>query len=146
MRNRLRRAVATAAVAAGFAAGGATVPAVAAVQYAPDHFKICVDYFGVGCKVYVEGDIVWYNRTATISGNVVNGAGGSATAIFESYAGTTPVTYDTRTASGVKTTPYSFVSGNPNLPGGINKIYTTLSYTPDGVNYIYKKPWLDIRD
>ena len=145
MRNLLRRAVTTAAVAASIAAGGATVPAAAAVQYAPDHFKVCM-YVSGTCKVYVEGDIVWGNRTATITGNVVNGAGGSATAFFDAYAGSTFVDEDTRTASGVKTTPFSFVSGDTNLVGGINLIYTQLGYAPDSVHYVYTEPWLDRRD
>ncbi|WP_406052209.1 hypothetical protein [Kribbella sp. NBC_00889] len=145
MRNLLRRAATTAAVAAAVAAGGAAVPAEAAAQYAPDHFKVCI-YWGTICKVYVEGDIVWGNRTATITGNVVNTYGGSATAIFRSYAGLTYVDTDTRTASGVHTTPFSLVSGDPNLVGGINKIYTEVSWTDDGLDYYYSDEWLDIRD
>ncbi|WP_406052207.1 hypothetical protein [Kribbella sp. NBC_00889] len=145
MRKLLRRVATTAAVGAAIAAGGAAIPAEATVQYAPDHFKVCL-YFNGLCKMYVEGDIVWGNRTATVTGNVVNQVGNSATATFEGYAGTTYVDTDTRTASGVHTTPYSFVSGDPNLVGGINKIYTTLTYTPDGLHFIDSETWVDIRD
>jgi hypothetical protein len=105
------------------AAGGATVPAAATTQFAVDHFWVCMDGASGDCAVSVQGAIVWGQRTATISGNVYNGRGGmNATAFFDAYARTTHVDATTRTAGGVSTTPFSFVIGDTNRPGGINKI------------------------
>jgi hypothetical protein len=38
------------------------------------------------------------------------------------------------------------VSGDPNLVGGINQIYTYLSWTNNGLDYSYTDPWVDVRD
>lgn len=132
MRTLLRRAAATAAVTAGIAAGGAVVPAAANVQYAVDSFRTCMDWDTVGgCVVRAEGTVTWHNRTATITGNVINGHGASATAFFRAYAGSTKIDQTTRTASGVSTTPFSFVIGDPNLVGGINKITISIQHYAD---------------
>lgn len=118
-------AVAVAAIAV---AGGATAPAAATTQYAVDHFKVCMNEEANDCLTRVEGDIVWGNRTATLkNGKVFNGHGGTATAFFSAYAGATKIDHTTRTASGVSTTPFSFVIGDTNLVGGINKINISIS-------------------
>ena len=130
MRNNLvRRAVATAAVAAGVAGGGAVAPAAATVQYAVDTFYTCMPET---CLVRVEGTVTWHNRTATITGKVTNGLGGSATGTFIAYAGTTTIDRTTRTASGVSTTPFSFVIGDPDLVGGINKVRIVITHYSPG--------------
>jgi hypothetical protein len=45
----------------------------------------------------------------------------------------------------VHTTPFSLVIGDTNLVGGINLIYTELSWTSNGVDY-YSDTWVDKRD
>ena len=126
MRTLLRRAAATAAATAGIAAGGAVAPAEATVQYTVDNVFVCIS---TTCNVRVVGTITWHNRTATITGDVINGVGGSATATFTAYAGSF-VAETTRTASGVSTKPFSFVIGDPNLVGGINRIVVRMSLKP----------------
>jgi hypothetical protein len=134
MRTLLRRAAATAAVTAGIAAGGAVVPAAATVQYAVDSFRTCMDWDTAatgGCVIRAEGSVTWHNRTATITGKVINGHGQSATAFFRAYAGSTKIDETTRTASGVSTTPFSFVIGDPDLVGGINRITISIQHYAD---------------
>jgi len=126
MSTLLRRAVAV-GVAAVAAAGAATVPAAATTQFAVDHFKVCMDEAANDCSTRVEGTITWGQRTAVVTGKVINGGGGSATAGFSAYAGSKKIDHTTRTAKGVSTTPFSFVIGNPTLVGGINRISETMS-------------------
>ncbi|MEU0093124.1 hypothetical protein [Kribbella sp. NPDC006257] len=125
MSRFVRRAVAV-GVAAVAAAGGATVPAAATTQFAVDHFRVCMDEATNDCSTRVEGSITWGQRTAIVTGKVINGEGGSATAAFSAYAGSKRIDHTTRTASGVSTTPFSFVIGDPNLVGGINRISETM--------------------
>lgn len=108
MSTLLRRAVAV-GVAAVAAAGGATVPAAATTQFAVDHFRVCMDEATNDCSTRVEGSITWGQRTAVVTGKVINGEGGSATVGFSAYAGSKKIQHTTRTASGVSTDRKSVV-------------------------------------
>ena len=85
---------------------------------------------------YTTGDIVWYNRTATVTGKVYTSDAPDYTqAVFEAYAGSTKVGVpQTRTVSRYAVyKEFSFVAGDPDLVGGIDRIKVTLCvYVPAG--------------
>jgi hypothetical protein len=110
----------------------------ATTAWAPDHFKVC--WTTTPCDVYAEGDITWGNRTANVSVRVV-GPGGYATAHFDAFAGSTKVDSHISNEPGEQ-----FNIGNPNLPGGINRIRTQVCFTAIGGETGCGGQWNDIRD
>ncbi len=115
------------------------VPASAAPAWATDHFKLCLPGFDCGL-MYIEGWITWGNRTASVVVDHHN-YGGNVTGHFTGYAGSTKV--DNEVTSG----DTQFVIGNPNLPGGINRIKSQACVSGDGGAFVCTTPpWHDIRD
>lgn len=110
----------------------------ATTAWARDHFKVC--WTTTPCDVYAEGDITWGNRTADVSVRVV-GPGGWATAHFDAFAGSTKVDSYTANEPGE---PFNI--GNPNLPGGINRIRTQVCFAGDSGEGGCGGQWNDIRD
>ncbi|MDT7804062.1 MAG: hypothetical protein QOI78_7495, partial [Actinomycetota bacterium] len=109
------------AAAASLAVAGVVVgqqPAEASPGWAGDHFLVCPKVQGFHCdEVYVEGWITWGNRTATVRVNHRNAIGWVwLTGHFDAFAGSTKVD------SHVSEDDETFVIGNPDLPGGINRI------------------------
>lgn len=139
----LRRAavIATAGMAL---VGAGQVPATAAVQFAPDKFRVCLS--PSNCGIRVEGTIVWGQRTATITGTIYNNDSADAQAhaewFAEPYGGAADhATYSTH----LYEKAYTVNIGDPNRRGGINKIFTKVCW----VGYRDSKcstEWLDIRD
>jgi hypothetical protein len=121
-----RTAVCATAVAASVV--GLSAPASA---YDPDIFHRCVSE-AISCDGLTSGDITWLNRTAQVSGSVVDEGPGSITAIFEAFAGSTKIDTQTRTtddaSTGSSASPrgFSFAIGDPDLVGGINRIRITV--------------------
>jgi hypothetical protein len=115
---------------------GTALPARAA---APDFFQICLSWSGGLCIEGVEGDITWHNRTATVTGIVQDNGEGYATGYFEAFAGDTEIDSTTRSAddTGSLGTPraFSFVIGDPNLRGGIDRIKIQFCNIIDGYQY-----------
>jgi hypothetical protein len=121
-----------------------TVGTVVAVQapafaFSADHYEICVTAsYRDACST---GTISWSNRTAAITGNVIDVSEGAYTiVIFESFAGTTKIQSQTRTANedtglgGDR--GFNFTIGDPDLVGGINRIKVTVRQMyPSSGNY-----------
>jgi hypothetical protein len=75
----------------------------------------------------VPGGITWHNRTATVAGVVVDIGPGHTTAYFRAFAGTTQIgSEQSRTANDESSLGqvrgFSFVMGDTNLRGGINRV------------------------
>ena len=110
----------------------------ATAAWSPDHFKVCWD--GGSCVVYAEGDIVWGNRTAQVSVHI-NAPGYNAEARFDAFAGSTKVDSEITFEPGE-----TFVIGDPNLLGGIDRIRTQVCVTGSGGEFGCGAQWNDIRD
>lgn len=116
----MRRKLATLVVAAAVAEALPMLPTTAsAAPFPDDPYYICV---GDCAVARTDGRITWGQRTANVTGEVVDVGVGSTTATFKAYAGATQIgATQTRTSSeGAK--GYGFTMGDPNLRGGINKI------------------------
>lgn len=81
------------------------------------------------CEVGVDGTITWGQRTAWLSGNVINRnpTPGCVTVYFRAFAGSTVIDRDTRTNCGGADpedpyVPFGFSIGDPDLVGGVNRI------------------------
>jgi hypothetical protein len=111
------------ALTLGSALGVATAdPAMAANT---DTFSACVPAF---CNLSnTNGTITWFNRTANVTGNVVDIGPGNTQAIFKAFATNTQIgptqtrTADDDTSLG-SPRGFNFPIGDTNLVGGINKI------------------------
>lgn len=101
----------------------------------PDIFYRC--YFDY-CGHASQGTITWNNRTANISGWVVDGAvgGDSTTVFFEAFAGSVKIDSTTRTQNTSSTSgsfrDFNFSIGDPNLRGGIDRIKVTVCINGGG--------------
>ncbi|MEV6282547.1 hypothetical protein [Kribbella sp. NPDC051770] len=143
-------------VAAAALAGLAVVttgqgPAAAAVQFAPDTIpKLCAfaTIIDPDCNEFAQGTINWGNRTATITIKVGDkSSGGTTRVFFDAFAGSTKVDSDVRSAGGVTVTHTPFVIGDPNRPGGINRIRTQVCYfNASNQRVSCSTQWNDIRD
>jgi hypothetical protein len=102
------------------------VLAPATAQAVPDDpFDHCVFKLGDLCLEGGSGNIVWYNRTAVVSGRVWHrsGAEGWVQGRFRAYANGLPVGEEqTRTAQASSTRGFEFSIGDTNLRGGIDYI------------------------
>ncbi|MFC0626732.1 hypothetical protein [Kribbella deserti] len=117
----LRRIVAVAVVAVALV--GAAQPAASArVQWADENFERCLD---IRCKQKLVVKIVWGQRTAVVSGKMINADWQRAPVHvrFWSLANGIMVHHTTRT-SHIQELPFSFVLGDPNRVGGIDEIWT----------------------
>ncbi len=125
------------------------VPAAPANAFTPDSFYLCDGWHaGSDCDAdagRASGTITWGNRTAVISGQVwdtdANGMD-FTTAFFEAYAGSTEIDSTTRTANRNSPSfgsprPYTFVIGNPDLVGGINRIKITVCWVNTSLEAYY---------
>ncbi|MFE0593833.1 hypothetical protein [Micromonospora echinospora] len=125
--NQVLRSLAlTAAAVAGSAVVTAS-PAQAATS-----FDVCgpTNYCSLS---YTFGTITWYNRTAGVTGSVVDVGPGNTTAYFEAFAGSTKIDSQTRTADDETSlgSPrgFNFTIGDTNLVGGIDRIKITVCFT-----------------
>jgi hypothetical protein len=106
-----------------------------AQAYPSQAFKVCQNT--TLCINYTRGTIVWYARTADVSG-VVKLAQNTdwewTQASFEAFAGSTKVDAQTRTATPSKLElSIGFPLGDPNLVGGIDRIRITVCSYSFGV-------------
>jgi hypothetical protein len=125
----IRRVVAAVALALSLGAV-VGVPAASAeteAAWAEDYFNVCVPQAG-GCDAYTLGWITWSNRSANITGTVVNNrSSGYVTAVFEAYAGATKIDSDTRTVySGSRDFPITL--GDPDRVGGFDRTKVTVCW------------------
>ncbi|BCL14888.1 hypothetical protein [Micromonospora sagamiensis] len=127
------------AVLSGIALGvaAAVSPAIPASAAADDYFYVCGGQFETCGGGSTEGTIVWYNRTAGITGGVSDSGPGSTTAIFEAFAGSTKIESQTRTADDETSLGayrgFNFTIGDSDLVGGIDRIKITVCFNyPDG--------------
>ena len=135
MRSLLRKLAVAATIAA--AAGLTAVPAsVASTADAGRYFMLCMAH---NCPTpsYVYGWITWYQRTVNLTGRVSSDSTPSTEylqARFQAFAGTRqigPTQTRTATAGNGWAIDYSFVMGDPDLVGGVNKIKITLCEPDD---------------
>ncbi|WP_143465916.1 hypothetical protein [Kribbella sp. ALI-6-A] len=143
----MRKTIALAGAAAGLAAV-VQAPAQASVQYADDQWgPICSPG---GCTSKADGWIVWANRTATVGGSVQDDIANQQTTVyFDAFQGSVKVDSETRTAKVSDTAPVSFrfTIGNPDLPGGIDRIRIQICRTPVGGSEICDPvQWNENRD
>jgi hypothetical protein len=129
--------------AAGMAVVGfSQLPASANAQWANDTWDITSDpTFHVA---NTTGGVIWGNRTAEVQGTVnrqYNITGYSAV-YFDAFQGSTKVDSDFRnTPANSGRTDFHFDIGNPNLPGGIDRIKVQLcSNNLDGTHYACSEP------
>lgn len=136
------------------AVGVLAAAAVAVTAPATAHADPVRNFFlcdsGLNCENYTSGTITWHNRTATVSGHVVDKGAGFTIAKFQGYAGTTPVGpqesryVDDASANPNLTSPrkIGFGLGDTNKPGGINRILIELCFTESSCQYsaVYTKP------
>ena len=127
MSNRVRALIVAPLLAAGVAGG------VGEAAAADPPFKACYDLPCFG-NDKTEFGIVWYNRTAGLSGSVFNsGAPDVTQAVFQAFAGGTLVDSEPRTDTNADSAPrgFGFTIGDPNLVGGIDRIRVTVCvYAP----------------
>ncbi|MEU4746473.1 hypothetical protein AB0G02_39275 [Actinosynnema sp. NPDC023658] len=125
----IRRVVAAAALAMtlGAVVGVPAASARTEAAWNDDYFNVCVPDSN-GCYAYTLGWISWSNRSANITGTVVNGySSGYVTAYFEAYAGSTKIDSDTRTVySGTRDFPISL--GDPDRVGGFDRTKVTVCW------------------
>jgi hypothetical protein len=112
--------------------------ATSAAAAAPVPFDVPgAGQWAFSCAGYTDGEITWYNRTASLSGRVVGPVLSQncdyishTTAFFEAYAGTTKIDSQTRTLTRGdidNVRPFGpFTIGDPDLVGGINRIKITV--------------------
>lgn len=125
----IRRVVAAVALALSLGAvvGVPAASAKAEAAWADDYFNVCVPQVD-GCDAYTLGWITWSNRSANITGTVVNNLpSGYVTAFFEAYAGATKIDSDTRTVySGPRDFPITL--GDPDRVGGFDRTKVTVCW------------------
>lgn len=133
-----------------FAAGVLAAAAITAVAPATAHadtvtgFRLCDST----CANYVEGKVVWHNRTASVSGVVVDKGAGFTVAKFRAYAGGKQIgDVVSRYADDTSTNPdlksprtIGFGMGDTNLPGGLDKIAVYLCFTADSCQHSLNVP------
>ncbi|SDO64498.1 hypothetical protein [Lentzea jiangxiensis] len=96
--------------------------------WANDTFSVC----SVTCSEgYAVGGIIWGNRTATVQGSVTNHYADFTTVYFDAFAGSTKVDSATRSSSAGDVS-YRFDIGNPDLPGGVDRIRVQVCSTAGG--------------
>ncbi len=144
MQYSLRRVLATAVVAGGVVAAGGQAPASATTQWAEDAYYVCVDQ---ACSMWVSGQITWGNRTALMTGNVVNDVpGGTATAAFDAFAGSTKVDSFRIIAHDDKNKSIALFEdlqvGDPTRVGGIDRIRVQICSSSKRCSV----QWNEIRD
>ena len=123
------RNLAAAAVSTGLAVIGVATPAHAA---STDAFSVCYNRDACSRDGETSGLITWHNRTATVTGSVIDGGDDElyVEAVFEAYAGSVKVDSTTRAANfnsslgAVRS--FSFTIGDTNRPGGIDRIKITV--------------------
>lgn len=149
---KLRRAM------LGLVAACAMVLGLAAPAHAwpVTYFSKCANVAPIGADLcnyaYTNGSVTWYNRTALVTGQVVDIGAGYTVAYFYAWAGNVLVDPQSRTAD--DTNPnvgsprnFSFTIGDTNRVGGISRIEiwvcTTLAPSGTlycGTTYSYEKP------
>lgn len=135
-------------LAAGALAATAVAVAAPGIAHADEvrYFSVC----DTECDNFTEGSITWHNRTATISGRVVDRGAGFTTAKFRAFANGRQVGAEvSRYADDASTNPdlkspreIGFGIGDTTLPGGIDKITVLLCFTQTTCQYAesYSKP------
>jgi hypothetical protein len=133
MKKHVRAIVAGVLASAGVVLG-LQVPAYAA--WPSDSYRVNFAYFPPTGIIwyYAIGGVNWSNRTAYVSGDVydVDGMVMTSTVVFEAYAASTKIDSQTRTADQFGSTGsprhYGFTIGDPDKPGGIDRIKITVRY------------------
>ncbi|WP_344488817.1 hypothetical protein [Streptomyces enissocaesilis] len=104
-----------------------------AASWANDPFDVCSKDCVLGGA---WGTVIWGNRTATVQGGVADWTTVGTTVHFEAFAGSTKIDTESRgvvNSSAYGEKPYNFVIGNPDLPGGIDRVRITVC-TPSPTN------------
>ncbi|WP_306207799.1 hypothetical protein [Actinoplanes sp. RD1] len=126
MRHLMRAATVAATTAAVVTATAVSALAAPSTAATDSSFDVC----GATCLGETWGSITWYNRTAYVNGYVWDSGAGSATALFEAFAGDTKIDTETRTANDESDLgtlrAFDFTIGDPDLVGGINRIRVTV--------------------
>jgi hypothetical protein len=122
------------------------IGAVPASAYAVDHYEVNV--CKPSCLAYGDGYIVWGQRTAILdNGTIVNDddSRGFASIHFTAFAGSRQI--DSVVLYGYDAVTFfeDVVIGDPNLPGGIDRIRTQVCWT-GGSGRVCGGQWNDIRD
>ncbi|WP_416974603.1 hypothetical protein [Streptomyces sp. 4F14] len=129
MSHIARKASAVLLAACGTLGIAVAAPASAA-DYPTDSFFVSKTD-GSTTNSYTSGTITWYNRTAGITGAVVDlQAGAYTVAYFEAFAGATKIDSQTRSANdesdlGQRRT-FTFTIGDSDLVGGIDRVKVTV--------------------
>ena len=130
-------------LAAGALAATAVAVAAPGIAHADPVRNFFVFDKGLECQNYTDGSITWHNRTATISGRVVDMGAGFTTAKFRAFANGRQVGSDvSRYADDASTNPtfksprkIGFGIGDTNLSGGIDQIVILLCFTETSCQY-----------
>jgi hypothetical protein len=116
------RALVTVLVAAATLVVGAASASAApsGATWAVDSYSVCAD---PDCYVLTYGTVVWANRTATVDGTVSDlTSSGIASVHFDAFASTTKVDSETIDYVLKPGEEYTFVIGDPNRVGGIDRV------------------------
>lgn len=118
-------------------AAGALATALVVGQVTPaqaagptQSFELCI-YEGSCEFVSVVGDIAWLDRTAEVSGAVINSGEGTSTAYFEAYSGSTQIGAEQVTADDEVETigsprNFRFTVGDPGSADVIDRVRVTI--------------------
>lgn len=129
----ITRVLASAASVTSLAVTGIAAPATAAP--AGVFFSVCG---AVNCTTETAGYIFWSNRTARLTGDVIDATLTNSTytvAVFEAFAGSRKIESQTRTNNpatngGDPFRGFNFTIGDPDLRGGIDRIKITACEEP----------------
>lgn len=116
----VRKAVATLAAAVGLLGLASGTASAAEVDPWP---TVCTS--DIGCDSWAKGGaVVWDNRTAEVSGSVLDSSAYSnewVVVYFDAFAGDTKIDSTTRSVYNEER-PFRFDIGDPTLVGGINRV------------------------
>jgi uncharacterized membrane protein len=110
-------ALTTALALVAVTAPSATADSNTSQAWANDTYAVCSSSCMLG---EASGGVIWGNRTSTVQGSVSSYFGYLTTVYFDAFAGPTKVDSDHRDTFGM--TSYHFTIGNPDLPGGVDRI------------------------
>lgn len=112
-------ALTTVTMASGLFAAGIASAGPSSAAWTNDTYSVC----SASCLFDggASGGVIWGNRTSTVQGSVSSYFGNPTTVHFDAFAGSTKVDSETRTTSSAGLS-YNFTIGNPDLPGGVDRI------------------------
>lgn len=119
------------------AAGVLAAAAVAVVAPASAHADPSTEFETGDGYDYSRGSITWHNRTAGVSGYVIDEGPGWTVVRFRAFAGSKQIGADvTRYTDDESADPkirsprrFEFLMGDTNLPGGVDKVEISICHT-----------------